>query len=191
MLTVDIHEVNSSMAHPNQNYISDSTWYLQTTVTWTFLEHPQPCTKCPNERIYKTPVTFILTFYPPMSCFLPFQLRLCFNPNDMERDLPPKHNILTTDIAIRELEQNEDPTLYALTLIYLIITLPPHFIMTIQSQLSCSLSQRTYGNSIRKAPTYMPSSTMKTIAEPITTPWKITYDQQDKDYSDHPNDRPR
>ena len=194
MPSLDIHEVQSSMVHPNPRYVNDSIWYHHTTATWTFLEHPQPRTKCPNDRIYKTPVTFILTFYPPMTYFPPFQIRLCFHPNDMERDLPPKDNILTTDIAIKELDRNEDPTLYALMLIYLIVTLPPHFL----SDDTVSDLMLTFPENLRQL--HHESSYLHAILHDdnysyalhhITTPWKLTYNPQDDDYSDHPNDRPR
>ncbi|GFH51982.1 hypothetical protein CTEN210_08458 [Chaetoceros tenuissimus] len=194
MPSLDIHEVTSSMVHPNPSFVTSSSWYHHTTVTWTFLEHPQPRTKCPNERIYKTPVTFILTFYPPMTYLPPFQIRLHFNPNDMERDLPPRDNILTSDIAIKELDKNEDPTLYALMLIYLIITLPPQFL----SDDTVSAFMLTFPENLRQL--HHESSYLHAILHDenysqalhhITTPWKLTYEQQDEDYSDHPNDRPR
>lgn len=194
MPSLDIHEVEDTMVHPNPSYVTNTPWYHHTTVTWTFLEHPQPRTKCPNEHIYKTPVTFILTFYPPMIYLPPFQIRLHFNPNDMERDLPLPDNILTSDIAIKELDKNEDPTLYALMLIYLIVTLPPQFL----SDDTVSDFMLTFPENLRQL--HHESSYLHAILHDenysqalhhITTPWKITYNKQDDEYSDHPNDRPR
>ncbi|GFH50333.1 predicted protein [Chaetoceros tenuissimus] len=112
----------------------------------------------------------------------------------MGRDLPPRDNILTSDIAIKELDKNEDPTLYALMLIYLIITLPPQFL----SDDTVSAFMLTFPENLRQL--HHESSYLHAILHDenysqalhhITTPWKLTYEQQDEDYSDHPNDRPR
>lgn len=67
-------------------------------------QHPISNTHFPNERLYKTMVTFfVLTFYPPMPCFLPFQIQL-------------------------RVRSSPQTTLYTLMLIYLIVTLQLQFL---------------------------------------------------------------
>lgn len=78
------------------------SYWAHNNLSWTPIH-------LPNGRLYKTMV--VLTFYPPMPCFLPFQIRLCFH----QRDLAPKSKILTTN---NSLCSHADK----------VVTLPPQFL---------------------------------------------------------------
>lgn len=192
MPNLHIYKVSPTIIHPHKSYINEDSDFPCTTVTWSHMEHPNLEPRDPNETIYPTPETFYLTFYPPLHNHSPFHIRLCFQVKDTADHASKTHNIPSSDIVIY-LQRREHPTLFALTLLYLVVTLPPTFLnhntvsnymLTFPDNLRYLHRESTYLHAILHDERYCDALHL------ITAPWKITYTKTDHDYTDHPNDRP-
>ncbi|GFH45798.1 predicted protein [Chaetoceros tenuissimus] len=192
MPNLHIHKVSPTIIHPHKSYTNQDKDFPHTTVTWSHLEHPHLEPRDPNETLYPTPETFYLTFYPPVQSHSPFQIRLCFQVKDTDDHVINTRNIPSSDIVLY-LQRREHPTLFTLTLLYLVVTLPPTFLnndtvsnymLTFPDNLRYLHRESTYLHAILHDERYCDALHL------ITAPWKITYTKTDPDYADHPNDRP-